>query len=404
MSFNRSSDNNDKKKKILILIEDGSFLFDNRVKREAGTLKKAGFDVFVICPRYPKENKQDVHDGVQIYRYNKWNFAGHAGEYFSSLIKGFLLAMRIWRLHGFDCIHACNPPDLWFIVGAVFKALYGVKFVFDHHDVCPELFLSRFQGRFQKVGYFIMLLLERMTFRLADGVISTNESYKKIAMARGGIREQDIRVVRNGPDLEKFQLRKPVPSIKKDGNIVVGYVGNMNPQDGVENLVLAAKKIVYELKLNHYIFILIGKGDSFNELIRKKHSYHLDDYVVFTGRIDDEKMLQLLSSCDICVQPDPKNALNDVSTMNKAMEYMALGKPVVAFDLIETRFSCDDCALYAKPNSVDDLSDKIVMLGTDSKMRMEMGRKGRKRIEASLAWRFSEDNLIELYNKVLSAR
>jgi len=392
------------KRRILILIEDGSFLFDSRVRREASTLTKAGYQVYVICPRYPGESKYDVHEKVHIYRYSKWKFCGHLGEYCSSLIKGFWLTCRVWKKHGFDCIQACNPPDLWFLVAAVFKLLFDIKFVFDHHDVCPELYLSRFGGNKNSLGYRLMLLLERLTFKLADGVISTNESYKKIAMIRGGVSEKYIRVVRNGPDLNKFLLLPPDPRIKSRGRFIVGYLGNMNPQDGVEHLLLAAKKIVYNMRRKDFYFIFIGKGDSFEDLIAKKTAWGLDDYIWFTGRIPDDEMLRYLSSCDICVQPDPKNPINDISTMNKVMEYMALGKPVVAYDLLETHYTCGDCALYAEPNRIEDLAEKIVTLADNEEMRLEMGKKGRERVEKFLAWKYSEPHLIDLYNVIFNKK
>ncbi len=389
------------KKSILILIEDGSFVFDNRVKREAATLTKAGYQVFVICPRYVGESKHDIQNEVHIYRYSKWRIGGHFGQYLSSLIKGGWLSLIIWKRNNrFDCIQGCNPPDLWFLIAAFFKTIFGVKFVFDQHDVCPELFLSRFDASENSIGYRLMLLLEKLTFKLSDGVISTNESYKQIAMKRGGIDEKYIRVVRNGPDLTKFRALPPDPKIETENRIVVGYLGNMNPQDGVENLLMAAKEIIHSRGRKDFYFIFIGKGDSFEELLSKKTAWNLDSHVLFTGRISDEEMLRFLSSCDICVQPDPKNPLNDISTMNKVMEYMALGKAVVSYDLVETRYSGGDCILYAVPNSIEDLSNKIIMLAENEELRIEMGKKGRRRVENFLEWRYSEKNLIDLYRVV----
>jgi glycosyltransferase involved in cell wall biosynthesis len=391
------------RKSILILIEDGSFTFDNRVKREAATLIKAGYQVLVICPRYPGEPIHDIQNEVHIYRYNKWKFGGHIGEYLSSLIKGGWLSLVVWRRNGgFDCIQACNPPDLWFLVAAFFKKIFSAKFVFDQHDVCPELFLSRFNASMNSIGYRTMLILEKLTFKLADGVISTNESYKQIAMKRGGISEKYIRVVRNGPDLTKFCSLPPDPKIKTKNRTLVGYLGNMNPQDGVDHLLMAAKEIIHNRGRKDFFFIFVGKGDSFSELLAKKAAWDLDSYVYFTGRVSDEEMLRYLSSCDICVQPDPKNPLNDISTMNKVMEYMALGKPVVSYDLVETRYSGGECALYAVPNSVEDLSNKIMILAENEELRIEMGKKGRNRVESSLEWRYSEKNLIDLYRMVFS--
>jgi glycosyltransferase involved in cell wall biosynthesis len=392
-------------KKILILIEDGSFLYDNRVKREAASLKKAGYQVLVICPRYPGESFYDLQNEVKIYRYDKWKFAGHLSEYLSSLLKGGWLSWRAWKLNdGFDCIQACNPPDLWFLIAAFYKKMFGVKFVFDHHDVCPELFISRFGGSERNIVYRIMLLLEKLTFKLADGVISTNESYKEIAIRRGGVLEKFIRVVRNGPDLNKFRALPPDPKIKGKDRIVVGYLGNMNPQDGVDYLLMAAHEIIHGRGRKDFHFIFIGKGDALANLLVKKNDLNLDGYVTFTGRISDEEMIRYLSSCDICVQPDPKNPLNDVSTMNKVMEYMALGKSVVAYDLIETRYSGAECALYAVPNSIEDLSDKIMMLADNEGMRIEMGRKGRRRVEDFLEWKYSEKNLMDLYTVIFDSK
>lgn len=390
-------------KKILILIQDCPFLFDNRVRREAVTLTRAGYQVSVVCPRYYGEPRHDTHEGVRIHRYDRWKFGGHLGAYSSALIKGGGLALREWRRHdGFDCIQACNPPDLWFLLAVFFKSLFGAKFVFDHHDLCPELFLSRFGASKNSIGYRAMLFLESLTFRLADAVISTNESYKRIAMKRGGIPEDRIRVVRNGPELERFPLMPPDTAIKTKDRIVVGYIGNMNPQDGVEHLLLAAKKIVHELGRDNFYFVFIGIGDSLENLLAKRISWNLEEHVHFTGRIPHDDMIRVLSSCDICVQPDPKNPLNDVSTMNKAMEYMALAKPVVAYDLVETRYSCGDCALYAVPNEVDDLVNKIMLLADNEKLRLEMGRKGGKRVEQFLEWEHSEKQLIDLYKMVCS--
>ena len=379
------------------MIEDGSYLYDNRVRREAETLTKAGYQVAVICPKYPGESDYDTHDDVHIYRYDKWQFGGHFGEYVSSLLKGGWLSVKAWRRHGgFDFIQACNPPDLWFVIAAIFKFLFGVKFIFDHHDICPELYISRF-GEKIRIGYHIMLVLEKLTFKLSDGVISTNESYKRIANERGGVPYERISVVRNGPDLKKFHPLPPDPAISKDNQILVGYLGNMNPQDGVDHLLMAAQSIVHKHNRSDIHFILVGKGDAFDDLNRLVDRYNLDDRVTFTGRLPDADMLRCLSSCDICVQPDPLNPLNNLSTMNKVMEYMALEKPVVAYDLLETRFSGGDCLLYAEPNEPEDLAQKIIQLADDSDKRKMLGKNGRKRIEASLSWKHSEVQLLNLY-------
>lgn len=392
--------NKNNRNKILILIADGSYTYDTRVKQEANSLTKAGYEVSVICPLYPEDQKHEISNGIHIYRYRKWSRGGYLGEFSSSLIKGFWLACHIKKKHGIDCIQACNPPDIWFLLALVFKSLFGTKFIFDQHDLCPELYLSKFNKSTRSWGFRLMLALERMTYLLADGVISTNESYKRIAMERGKKSEHEVRVVRNGPDLDKFRLSSPDLDIKKKGRIITGYLGNMNSQDGVENLLHAIKYIVYNEGRRDFYFIFIGSGDSLDELISISKNENLESYVRFTGRLVGPELVRCLSSCDICVQPDSKNPFNDLSTMTKAMEYMALGKPVVAFDLKETRYSCGDCALYAKPNDAEDLAQKILVLGDDAEMRSEMGRMGKERVENFLAWSYSERNLIDMYRSV----
>jgi len=389
------------KNKIVILIEDGSFLYDNRVKHEAIALTEAGFQVFVICPKYPGEKSYSEYKGVRIYRYCKWTIGAHLGEYSSSLLKGGLLIVKVWNKYGgFHCIQACNPPDLWFIIAWFFKRIFNVKFVFDHHDVCPELLVSRYGHSKKSFIFKIMLLMEKLTFRLSDAVLSTNESYKEIAMHRGRVSEEKIVVVRNGPDLNKFKANHTNVTEKGKGLINVGYLGNMNPQDGVDYLIKVARYIVHKKDRKEFRFILIGKGDSFNNLVRLTEKYGLSGYIDFKGRIPDDEMLDALSLCDICVQPDPRNLLNEISTMNKLMEYMALGKATVAFDLKETRYSGGNCILYAKPNDIEDMAKAIIKLADDQDLRMKLGKMARKRIEKSLAWEYSVKNLVGSYQKL----
>jgi glycosyltransferase involved in cell wall biosynthesis len=246
-----------------------------------------------------------------------------------------------------------------------------------------------------------MLFLEKLTFKSCDRVISTNESYKHIAIKRGHVPPMHVRVVRNGPNLSKFKPRQPDPKLRSPNIRNVAYLGNMNPQDGVEYLLRAAKYIIHELQRRDLRFFLIGKGDSFDDLVMKRDLWGLQPFVTFTGRIPDDEMLNIISSCDIGVQPDPKNPLNDISTMNKVMEYMALGKPVVAYDLRETRVSCSDCALYATPNSVRDLASKLLMLADDHNLRLEMGKRAIARVHSALEWKYSEQRLLELYSSLL---
>lgn len=386
--------------RVLVFIEDGSFIFDNRVKRETKTLQSAGFQVSVICPRYPGERWADKVGETYVYRYPKFapgeGMLAHACEYACSLFFGGLLSLWVAVRRGFDVIQLCNPPDFLFPIAAFFR-LFGKKYIYDHHDLCPELFESRF-GSQRPMVLGILRWSERMSWRLADGVISTNESYRQAAIQRGGVAPENAVAVRNGPDLERFSdWSEPGDT----GRVRVGYIGNMNPQDGVDYLVRAAHHIRHDQGRTDVDFVFIGKGDSFEELNRLKSELGLDDCVRFTGRISDAEVQVELNACDIGCQPDPLNPLNAVSTMNKALEYMALGKPVVAFDLVETRVSCGDAALYAEKDDPKELAQLILRLADDVELRRTLGFAGRKRIEERLAWKYSEKPFLAMYYGVL---
>jgi glycosyltransferase involved in cell wall biosynthesis len=390
----------EKTPRALIFIEDGSFVFDNRVKREVKTLEEAGFKVSVICPRYPGERLADRVGRTNVYRYPKLSFGGpvvgHFLEYGCSLLLGGALAIWVWLRRGFDVIQLCNPPDVLFPIAAFFTLL-GKRFIFDHHDLCPELFATQY-GKRSGLLYRVLCWAERRSLRWADGVMSTNESYRRTAIERAGIPPERVAVVRNGPDLARFRdWEEP----RRKSPVRVGYIGNMNPQDGVDYLLRAAKHICVDLGRKDVEFVLIGKGDSFAGLKDLSRSLGLDGQVRFTGRIPDEDVLRELSACDIGCQPDPPNPLNNVSTMNKVMEYMALARPVVAFDLVETRVSCEDAALYAGDSTPEALAREILRLADDFDLRRRMGLAGRRRIEEKLAWTYSEAPLLGVYRRVL---
>ncbi len=390
-------------KKGLIFIEDGSFLLDNRVQREVQTLRRAGMDLVVICPRYPGERMHDILNGVHIYRYKKWKLSdgllGHVGEYGSSLLKGSILALLAYVRHGFHLFHACNPPDMLFLIALPYKLL-GVRFLFDHHDLCPELYLSRFKRPHRWI-HTVLSVMERVTLRTADVVLATNESYKRLEIARAGIDAKRIFVVHNGPDLGKFKPGKASPTLRNLGKLIVGYLGNMNPQDGVEYLLLCARYLKEVRKRNDLYFVFVGAGDAYQDLVLMSKEWNIAELCHFTGRLPDHEMLETLNACDICVQPDPSNPLNDCSTMNKVMEYMALEKPVVAFDLPETRYSGGDAVLYARPNNIEDLAEKILYLADNPDVRTALGKKGRQRVEECLCWDHSERPLIDAYKVAL---
>ena len=388
------------KKNALIFIEDGSLTYDNRVIREATALVEANWDVTVICPKYPDDPfRKTISERLRVYYYPKPNAEtapGHIIEHLVSLALGSALTFIASLRHGFSIFHACNPMDILWAVALPYKA-FGKKFIFDHHDLCPELLLSRKEGK-KGLFYKILALLEHISFRISDAVIATNESYKKVAMTRGRKKEREVFVVRNGPDLKKFRRVEPVKGLRKKNEILVGYLGNMNYQDGVDYLLAAARYIVSCRK--DIRFVLVGGGSFQANLKTIASEMGLGDYVHFTGRLPDCEMLATLCACDICVQPDPVNALNDVSTMNKAMEYMALEIPVVTFDLKETRVSCGDAAVYATPNDITELGDRIMGLADDPALRKKMARLALERVR-TLSWEHSVPNLLGAYEFAL---
>ncbi|MGZ5661682.1 MAG: glycosyltransferase family 4 protein [Usitatibacter sp.] len=389
-------------KKVLFLVENLPSPFDRRVWQEATALKAAGYGVSIICPTGKGCEKHfEEIDGIAIHRYDLAVEAsgalGYAIEYSLALFWTFLLAWRVLLTRGFDAIHACNPPDLFFLIGGFFKLL-GKKFVFDHHDINPELYEAKFGRR--DFFWKLMVGLERLTFRTADVSIATNESYRRIAVERGGMDPDKVFVVRSGPSLERLRIVPPDPALKRGRRFLVGYVGVMGKQEGVDLLLCAARAIV-DMHGRHDIhFGIVGGGTSLDELKALAAKFEIEDYVTFTGRVPDAELLAMLNTADVCVNPDVANEMNDKSTMNKIMEYMALGKPIVQFDLAEGRFSAQEASLYARRNDPDDLAAKIVELVDDPARRSVMGAYGRRRVENELEWRYEVPKLLSAYESL----
>jgi glycosyltransferase involved in cell wall biosynthesis len=386
-------------RRVLILVENLPSPFDRRVWQEASALRDAGYAVSIICPTGRGcEKRYEVIDGIHIWRYslttNGHGPVGYALEYAFALCKSFFLSLRVFATRGFDVVHACNPPDLFFLIGGFYK-LFGKKFVFDHHDANPELYEAKFGRR--DLLWKLMRWLERITFRLADVSIATNESYRRIAIQRGGMPSERVFVVRSGPSLERMKQRPPVPALKRGKCYLVGYVGVMGKQEGIDLLLRAAKILVFEYRRKDVHFGLVGGGTSLAEMQGLARELGIADYVTFTGRVPDEEMLAMLNTADVCVNPDGANAMNEISTMNKVMEYMALGKPIVQFDLAEGRFSAQQASLYARRNDPRDLAAKIAQLLDDPQKRRLMGAFGRKRVQEKLEWRYEAPKLLAAY-------
>jgi len=386
-------------RRILILVENLPSPFDRRVWQEACALRDAGYGVSIICPTgIGCERKFEAIDGIHIFRcrlpFEASGAAGYAAEYAIALAWTFVLAWRVLLTRGFDVIHACNPPDLFFLIGGFFK-LFGKKVVFDHHDLNPELYEAKFGRR--DFLHRLMLKLERWTFRTADVSIATNESYRRVAIGRGRMAPERVFVVRSGPSLERLRILPPDGRLKRGRRFLVGYVGVMGKQEGIGYLLQAARHIVHGLGRSDVHFGLVGGGTSLEEMKVLAQELGVADHVTFTGRVPDGEMLAMLNTADVCVNPDIANEMNDKSTMNKIMEYMALGKPVVQFDLTEGRYSARLASLYARRNDAVDLAAKILELLDDPQRRAEMGSYGRQRVENELAWRYEAPKLLAAY-------
>ncbi len=387
-------------RRVLILVENLPSPFDRRVWQEATTLRDAGYLVSIICPTGKGyEKRYEAIDGIDIWRYplpaEAEGALGYAVEYFAALAWTFVLSLRIFFARGFDVIHACNPPDLFFLIGNFFK-LFGKKFVFDHHDANPELYEAKFGRR--DLLWRAMCLLERMTFRFADVSIATNHSYRRIAIERGGMPPERVFVVRSGPSLERLKQVPAVPSLKCGKRYLVGYVGVMGRQEGIDLLLQAVRHLVHKLKRTDIHFGLVGGGTSLQEMQNLARELGVADYVTFTGRVPDAELLAMLNTADVCVNPDVANEMNDISTMNKIMEYMALGKPIVQFDLTEGRFSAQEASLYAKKNDPVHFAVKIADLLDNPEQRARMGAFGRRRVQDQLEWRYEAPKLLAAYD------
>lgn len=385
--------------KVLIVVQNLPVPFDRRVWLEATTLQQAGYQVAVICPKGQHGTYQESYlhqDDVHIYRYpappDAGGTLGYLFEFVYCWVMTALLSLRVYRRHGFNVLHACNPPETYFLLALCYKVL-GVKFVFDHHDLSPEMYVAK-GGKRNGMFYRGLLWLEKLTFRSADVVITTNESHKAIAMQRGGVPEDRIFVVRSGPDFERLQVLEPEPALKGGFRYLVCYLGEMCVQDGVEIVLEVARLLRDEFGRNDVKFVLMGGGPDLKRLQRLNHEMGLESFVEFAGRVSDHDLCRYLSTADVCLDPDPYSEWSNQSTMNKIMEYMAFSKPTVAFDLKENRYSAQDAAVYAAPGDVRGFATFVDMLLNDEACRQEMGVYGRKRVFDHLAWCHSQSILL----------
>jgi glycosyltransferase involved in cell wall biosynthesis len=392
------------KRKVLIIVENLPVPFDTRVWKEAISLRKADYEVTVLCPRTKAFKKgYELLDGIHIYRHpmpKEGNSPlGYVLEYGCALFWEFLYSWWIYLRREFDVIQGCNPPDDIFLVALPFK-LFGVRYIFDHHDVNPELYFSKYER--EDFFYRAQIWLEKLTFRFSEVVMSTNNSYKEIATTRGGHAPEDVFVVRNGPDLKTFRSVPVNPALKYGARYLIGYVGVMSDQEGLD-ILLEVAEYIRNLGRTDIHFTCVGGGPGLAALQKMTRDKQLGDIVNFTGRVSNAELLEVLSTADVCVNPDKPCQMNDISTMIKIMEYMALGKPIVQFDLREGKVSAQEASLYTdSTNRVADFAEKILWLLDHPEERERMGEFGRRRVEKELAWEYSVGNLLAAYERAFS--
>lgn len=394
-------------RRILIVVENLPVPLDRRVWLEATTLQAAGYEVSVICPMGRGWDKPfEIIEDVHIYRHPEPPEAhsgavAYAKEYWHAMKAWFRLSRVVWREWGFDVIQGCNPPDLIFILAWWYR-LWGVTYMFDHHDVCPELF----EAKFDKKGllYRVMLIWERITFASASVSMATNESFKAIAVRRGKMKPEDVFVVRSAPKIDNFIPGPGDKSYRKGAKTVMGYVGVIGQQEGMDLLVEAADHLINTLGKTDVHFAIVGFGPHLEIVQEDVKSHGLESYFTFTGALYGDDMLAVLNAIDIGVSPDPKNTMNDISTMNKVMEYMTLEKPTVQFDLTEGRVSAQGASLYAANNDPIDFGNKIAELIDDPDTRATMGKEGRARVLGHLSWAHSAPVLLAAYDRIFDKR
>ena len=395
-------------KHILIIVQNLPVPLDRRVWLECQALVAEGYAVSVVCPKGPRDPSREEIDGVQIYKYRPApeaeGLAGYILEFAYSWLRTAWLSTRVWRRQHFDVIQACNPPDTYWLLARLWRSR-GVKFVFDQHDLNPELFLSRFgepNSLRERLEYKALLWLEKMTYRTADRVISTNESYKKKALTRGHHRPENVTVVRSGPDTRRMRPIYPDPHIRHDAGHLLVYLGIMGPQDGVDLVLEVMNELVYRRGRSDVHVALLGFGDCLDSLKHRCRELDLEKWVTFTGRADKAMIADYLSSADVGLCPDRKTPLNDISTMNKTMEYMAYALPSVSFDLVETRVSGGDCVLYVESGDLQAFANEVERLLDDPDLAVEMGLRARQRVVSELDWQPQSARYVGVFDDLLA--
>jgi glycosyltransferase involved in cell wall biosynthesis len=393
--------------RVLIIVQNLPVPFDRRVWLEATTLRRAGYEVSVICPKAKGfDRSYELLEGVHIHRYalpiDARGALGFVAEFAWCFVRTFLKSVRVALLGpGFDVIHACNPPETYWLLGLFWRP-FGARFLFDHHDLSPEMYAVKF-GKARGVAFSGLQFLEAMTFRTASVVITTNESHRRIAIERGGKRAEDVFVVRSGPDLARLTEYEPDPAWRQGKRHLLVYLGEMCAQDGVDYLIRAVRLLRDEFGREDFHCVLVGGGPHQQAMRAFAEEQGVAALCTFTGRVSDDALCRILSSADVAIDPDPKTPWSDKSTMNKIMEYMFFGLPIVGFDLHEHRASAQEAAVYARANEVGELARLVSELLDDEPRRRAMSQFGRRRLREALAWEHSVPPLLEAFERVLTA-
>jgi glycosyltransferase involved in cell wall biosynthesis len=390
--------------RILMLLQNESYPDDTRVELEARSLREAGYQVTVVCPTGISSRFHENVAGVHVYRYLKpWEvggFVGYVWEYAYSLAMALVVSLYVLVRRGFDVVHVHAPPDLYVLISGFYKLL-GKRYVLDMHDLSPELYQARQGGAGNRTVLAVLSWFEWLACRSADRLIATNETQRRVQIERAGATPERCCVVRNGPDDRFLASHEPIARLHEGGRVIIGYVGMMGVQDGVEYLLRAVDILRTEIGRDDFRTVIVGSGPALTELKRLATELNLQDHVEFAGYRTGEDLLRHLASFDICVTPDPSNPYNDSCTTIKTMEYMAMGKPVVAFDLPENRVTASDAALYAARNDQRDLARLIARLMDRPIERQQLGQRGRQRVIDLWRWDIQEQHLIELYDDLL---
>jgi glycosyltransferase involved in cell wall biosynthesis len=390
--------------RVLMITENVPVPSDRRVWNEARALRAAGWEVVVVCCQGERRDTEafELREGIEIHRFPlqpaTGGVVGYVREYAQAMWRIRRLVRRLARDRHFDVVHAGNPPDFLLLAARSLKRR-GTRLVFDHHDIVPELYQSKF-GTSTGLQYRAAVAFERFAFRAADVVVCTNETYRRIAIERGRRSPEDVFVVRNGPDLARFRPAEPDPALKRGRPYLIGYLGIMGPQDGIDHALRALAWLRGRRDDWHAVFV--GEGEVLDEMRALARELGIEEHVEFAGWRYDDDIRTILSTCDACLVPDPPSPLNDASTMIKVAEYMAMGKPVVSYDLVESRFSAGAAAVYAAPGDTSDLGAQLDALLSDPQRREQMGAAGRERVRDVLAWEHAVPNLLAAYARAMA--